>query len=112
MFPGMRQRLKVYPCPLEGEASGVVDQYVAQRAWNFAGRGAVRYLLRRFPCAGGPIRMGGELPPSRRTASPNRSQFSTMRSKLKVITSTFAARTRTRENGQFKPAMARQGGIT
>src|SRR5262245_24771016 len=37
MFPGMRQRLKVYPCPLEGEAPGVVDQYVAQGAWNCAG---------------------------------------------------------------------------
>src|SRR5262245_41792566 len=37
MFPGMRQRFKVYPCPLEGEAPSVVDQYVAQRAWNCAG---------------------------------------------------------------------------
>src|SRR5262245_10081889 len=39
MFPGMRQRLKVCPGPLEGEVSGVVDQYVAQRAWNCAGEG-------------------------------------------------------------------------
>src|SRR5262249_17443996 len=37
MFPRMRQHLKVCPCPLEGEASGVVDQYAAQRAWNCPG---------------------------------------------------------------------------
>src|SRR5262245_40037889 len=36
MFPGKRQRLKVYPCPLEGEAPGVVDQYIAQGAWKCA----------------------------------------------------------------------------
>jgi hypothetical protein len=38
--------------------------------------------------AGGPMLMGGELPPSRRTASPNRAQLSTKRTKLKAITST------------------------
>src|SRR5262245_3257941 len=50
MFPGMRQRLKVCPGPLKGKAPGVVEQNVAQRTWNCAGKGQLDICYVLFRC--------------------------------------------------------------